>query len=454
MEDLGVNTRKIILILLIFIIAFIPLIYYPSDAYTEVDLGEGFTVKVPKDTIDLPKLYILITTLTLLIGLSILYWKDNNQLLLKKDKTIYYSLLFLAFVFLSSYFSDYTYRVILGKYSRWEGMISYLTYILTFLFFFNFVIKKTDIKKILKVTFYAGILVSIYGLLQIFKLDPIEHSEMMHEFNKRAFVTMGNPNFAGTYAVILLSISIILYLFKSDNKIHKFYLFTTSIFYALLIATATRSAMLGFAITFIFTVIFFKDYLLQNKKAILIIILIFIIITIGIDFYQGGFITNRVLALVLELQKLGGDETERGTIGLARYTIYKHGFPLLLKNPIFGSGPDTFDKVFPQMEYFKVLKKVIVVDKAHNEYLQIGVTLGLPALFFYLMLLGIIYKKGIKALKRLKNNITELNIYHVALFMAVVSYTIQALFNISVVSVAPVFWAILGLNVAISKMED
>jgi putative inorganic carbon (HCO3(-)) transporter len=110
--------------------------------------------------------------------------------------------------------------------------------------------------------------------------------------------------------------------------------------------------------------------------------------------------------------------------------------------------------VYPQSKYQEFTGKKIIVDKAHNEYLQIGVTLGLPALFFYLLILFDIYKKGINSLKQLKRKINEIEIYHTALFMAVLSYTVTALFNISVVPVAPVFWAILGLNIAVSKVED
>ncbi|MDZ7672708.1 MAG: hypothetical protein U5K53_07750 [Halanaerobiales bacterium] len=66
--------------------------------------------------------------------------------------------------------------------------------------------------------------------------------------------------------------------------------------------------MLAFAFTFIFTVVYFKDYISKNKKVIITLALIFIIITIGIDLYQGGFISNRVLNIFLDLQKLGGDE--------------------------------------------------------------------------------------------------------------------------------------------------
>ena len=85
------------------------------------------------------------------------------------------------------------------------------------IFFANFIIKIDDIKKIISFTFFSGLIISIYGLLQIFELDPISHSIMVHDYKNRAFVTMGNPMFVGSYAVILLSISFILYLFKKSH---------------------------------------------------------------------------------------------------------------------------------------------------------------------------------------------------------------------------------------------
>jgi len=142
--------------------------------------------------------------------------------------------------------------------------------------------------------------------------------------------------------------------------------------------------------------------------------------------------------------------------GTLRFVLYKYSIPLLFEKPILGSGPDTFDYRFPHREYNKLMQdgSLYLVDKAHNEYLQIGITLGLPALLFYLLLLANIYKNGFKALKKLKNQVSELNIYHTALFMAVITYTVTALFNISVVSVAPIFWAVLGLNVAVYRMRE
>ena len=41
----------------------------------------------------------------------------------------------------------------------------------------------------------------------------------------------------------------------------------------------------------------------------------------------------------------------------------------------------------------------ILVDKAHNEYLQIAVTLGIPALLTYLLLLFVVIQKSISSSK-------------------------------------------------------
>jgi putative inorganic carbon (HCO3(-)) transporter len=124
-----------------------------------------------------------------------------------------------------------------------------------------------------------------------------------------------------------------------------------------------------------------------------------------------------------------------------RTYIYTTGIKLLLKNPLLGSGPDTFDKVFPQQKGFRLL------DKAHSEYIQIGVTTGLPSLIIYLLFIYNLLKININALK-------QRNLYQIATFFGIIAYLIQAIFSISVVSVAPVFWGLMGLNLAIIRNKN
>ena len=77
-----------------------------------------------------------------------------------------------------------------------------------------------------------------------------------------------------------------------------------------------------------------------------------------------------------------------------------------------------------------------LADKAHNEYLQIAATIGIPALIIYLAFVcQIVFKdKNI-----FKNNATFI------LLVPIISYLVQAFFNISTIGVAPIFWLLLGL---------
>lgn len=78
-----------------------------------------------------------------------------------------------------------------------------------------------------------------------------------------------------------------------------------------------------------------------------------------------------------------------------------------------------------------------IPDKAHNEYLQIAVTLGIPALILYVafLIMGI--------LPNLKNIFKQKSIFIV--LSVIGSYLVQAFFNISTIGIAPMFWFALGI---------
>ena len=81
-------------------------------------------------------------------------------------------------------------------------------------------------------------------------------------------------------------------------------------------------------------------------------------------------------------------------------------------------------------------KHVYVVDKAHDEYLQILVTMGIFSLISYICMHFLIIKEGIK------NTLKQHEIYYL---LPVIGYIVQAQFNISVIEVAPIFYIALGL---------
>ncbi|HBM81942.1 MAG TPA: hypothetical protein DD426_14090 [Clostridiaceae bacterium] len=134
------------------------------------------------------------------------------------------------------------------------------------------------------------------------------------------------------------------------------------------------------------------------------------------------------------------------TAGSQRIFIWLRTMDYIFERPILGSGPDTFDKVFsmsPKEAKYHFGSQNIYVDKAHNEYLQIIVTTGFPSLFFYMVFLSIVYRKALKSLKY-----GNKNIYTLCFLGGVTAYIIQAFFNISVVSVAPLYWSLLGMLIS------
>ena len=143
-------------------------------------------------------------------------------------------------------------------------------------------------------------------------------------------------------------------------------------------------------------------------------------------------------------------------IGSMRGYIWSRALPIFLeKNLLIGNGPDTFVMNFPKND---VLAKWYaygatnnLVDKAHNLYLQIGMNNGGLALIAFLVMM-ITYMVDCFKIYALKRNYSSLQIIGIATFLAVVGYLGAGLFNDSVISVAPIFWILLGTGVAINYL--
>lgn len=136
-----------------------------------------------------------------------------------------------------------------------------------------------------------------------------------------------------------------------------------------------------------------------------------------------------------------------------RVYIWSRSLPLLQKSGFFGFGPDSYPIIYPQNDYFgKTIaygSPYMFVSKPHNMYLQIGINTGWVSLFGYLLLV-ICY--SLDSLRIYFNSNYE-NIYETVgagCSLAVMGYLMTGMFNDSAVSVAPIFWAILGLGISMN----
>ena len=141
------------------------------------------------------------------------------------------------------------------------------------------------------------------------------------------------------------------------------------------------------------------------------------------------------------------------SFGSNRGYIWSRTIPLLKNTILLGHGPDTFPIYFPQYDYINKLKLYgvggIFVDKPHNMYLQTAINTGVFSLLAMLTLFGMYFTSSIKIY--IKEEFTTFHsIAGLACFAAFCGYAAAGVFNDSVVSVAPVFWVLLGLGIGIN----
>lgn len=437
------------IIFLIYICNFLILFAY-LPFYREFDLyrTDGSNYQLSRfDNIYLPRLHILsISIFVLLLIFLYLFIKSDKKI---KGNLFNYLLMALFLLFsLATFFAIDRHTALHGRVYRWEGFISLASYLFLAFLTANFVDELKEFKHYAYLIWGSAVLLSIYGLMQFFGFDFITRDPIRENWY-RAFATFGNPNFAASFVVLVLPTLILFYLAAKKGE-YKFSAFLASgLLYAFMLATATRGSWLGFFLTAVIALIILFDYLKTKQREVIKLVIFFLLITIFINFFHGGVVSSRFLSIFGDFRDLSsGDEEVIDQVGSSRIFIYRNSLPLLLESPILGVGPDNFAEVFPQEDFqeFKGNQRQIV-DKAHSEYIQLGVTTGLPALFIYLALISyILFKLKPKTFKEidLKKREDQKRFIKSCLFFAIAAYVLQAALNISVITVAPIYWTVLG----------
>ncbi|MGB8452454.1 MAG: O-antigen ligase family protein [Anaerocolumna sp.] len=132
--------------------------------------------------------------------------------------------------------------------------------------------------------------------------------------------------------------------------------------------------------------------------------------------------------------------------------IWSRTIPLLKDHIFLGSGADSFVFTFPQQDYVNLYNAGFdgqLITRPHNLYLQMGVQYGVLALIAFLLFYAMYFVSSIKLFWKG----TFQNFYYqagVSIFIGTVAYMIAGITNDSTITVAPVFWVLIGIGVAIN----
>lgn len=403
--------------LLIILVLIVPLLFVPL-------VTDGNMSQYPK------QVFLLLFVVAFLVMILLDKHLFNE---LRFGKTEVVLILLFGIYFASSMLSHDFFMALVGSSSRVEGLITILIYFVLF-----FIAKQVGFRDVIRFVLVSGVIVAVIGIMQKYGLDILPKNHVSIHWNNAAYSTIGNPNFLGSYLVLLLPVAMYEYV-----GLKKWYgLVVYGVILYCLLATMSRGPWLGAMVAIgMFVLMLWLVKKFDWKR--LGIVFVTSVVLIGLFNVLGdGALLNRFGTIGTDIGEVvsGGENLEKA--GSYRMFIWIRSLELVKDNPLWGVGLEQLGYAFidnyseDMVQYWG---RVMFVDRAHNEYLHIAVSTGIPSLLVYLAFLFMVLRDGWRNWRK-----DEMLL---PVYAAVVGYLVQAFFNISVVSVAYLFWIYMGFLV-------
>jgi len=144
------------------------------------------------------------------------------------------------------------------------------------------------------------------------------------------------------------------------------------------------------------------------------------------------------------------------TWGSNRGHIFARTIPLLPESIIIGSGSDTFLLRFPTHDILSNLRyhqnPFILVDKAHNLYLQTWLTTGMISVLALIGIFGYYILTTFWSLIRYSKDEDSSTFWlRLGILASVSAFSVSSLSTDSTLSSTPMFWIIIGMGLALNR---
>ena len=338
---------------------------------------------------------------------------------------------FVLFGFIAAVVTDNSFTAFFGENQRRNGFLTYLA-LIVFMFAAAVFVRKEAIKRLNYVAFFTGIVLGIYGLMQISGLDFIQWN---NPYNA-VISTVGNPNFAAAVMAMMASIVFGPVLNNSFNTYYRVSsLFLTVMLLITIYLSDARQGLIAFAIGVGVYVIIWL-YSIKSKLRHL---------ALGSSLFVGVF-------AILGMLQIGPltSYLYKGSVSVRGY-YWRAGVEMFQDQPIFGVGYDRYGA------YFKEFREVgyplsygfnITSSNAHNLPIQMFSTAGVFTGIAYLAILGFIIWRGIVGIKSNQGNERLLV---ASVFSAWLAYQAQTIISIDNIGISIWGWVLGGVVVGVSR---
>jgi hypothetical protein len=413
-------------------------------------------------------------------------------------------------IIVSGVFAEFKSPSFLGLYSRYEGTLTYICFLVIFFAAANIVWNNKQANWIIYATYPFILLNSLMSVLWFYGINLLKYDFVVGlllpdtgsgygRFGDGSYLsnTISNPDYAsgigGTLALLFLTKA----MFSSGLRQRLVNLFMSVAAFSIIISSLARSGLYSVIIVLPLVALIgvFSTYPLKKTFATLLTgLVLFGLITIVfaqhnpqiIERYKSiaqidnltkvrtelGDVSKHVAEAIEETGLFNArpvyaeetnskldDEFNLPPAGFTTLTgrvyIWQRTFDLILKKPLLGYGMDTLGYYFPQTELLKsanVGGAEVIIDKPHNLYLDIGFGSGLLALLAFLLLLLRHVWVNIKLFRSKVSD--ETRVILAVLFVGWCAFLCQGMVNDFNIATDLFFWIPFGVSVSMLKQNN
>jgi putative inorganic carbon (HCO3(-)) transporter len=444
------NADKLVWICLHLLVFLVPLAM-SNFSWIERFIAGGQIMPLTYDQFDICKVFIM--RAAALGGLGVwafqFFFKGGK---LRRTKLDWFIVGFLAWVLLTSFTSISVATALFGKYRRFEGFFSFLTYAIVYFLMVQIVDRPSRIRSLARTLLISGVIVAGYGVLQSLGADPVRWGALPFEVN-RAFSTFGNPDLLGGFLIFPLIVSIGMALSETNLGWRIFYWSTFLITVWCWIAAAVRGAWIGGAVGLIIFVVAAVIARLKLKT---------------VDWSFIGLTGAAGAALVAKSMTVPGSvmnvwerlasilQFGQGS-ALTRFEIWQAAWAAITSSPyraIVGFGADTFRLVFPlykPLAYVKDAGYLSVADNVHDYPLQLMAGIGMIG---FLLLYGLFgWALWLGAPNAFSRGKGPERLVIAAFWAAIVGYIVHLFTGLSVTGSTVFLWMSLAIIISPTARE-
>lgn len=368
-----------------------------------------------------------------------------------------------------------------GSFIRVYGSYNVLCCAIFFLLIILNLRTARQLDQLITIALLASLPVALYGVLQHSGFDPIFPQS---DYSSRVVSTIGNPIFLGAYLIMVvplafgrLLVSLRALLGGGQPISSRRSMLLEVIGYSSLLLlqlmcllyTQARGPWFGLLSgALLFAVLIALRHRMRRLLIIAIIAgvaLIALLVALNLPNAPFEPLTTSPYASRLVFS----DELARGTgTSWVRLFIWQGTLELIKSNPnigftpdplrplrpLIGYGPETMEVVFPRvyppgLAYVEAREEV--VDRAHNELLDLVVTTGALGLLAFLLLMGSFFYYGVSLLWRTRSFKAQISL--IALLSAMFAHLVEAQFGILLPTDELLLWLYLALVSAMYSTE-